>query len=144
MPEEALPITINIPCGDGEDAPRIAFSGTANGLREELGSFFGLDRKSVTALTLHEILVEVSQLARSAEAITSGLGAHVVPQAAAPTAPAPQAAPTGSPSAAILEQITACQTAEELRRLWAANQVAFAESVVMDAWKARGRTLQAS
>ncbi|MFF3017132.1 hypothetical protein [Streptomyces sp. NPDC057939] len=144
MPEEALSITIKVPCGEGETAPQVAFRGNASGLREELGSFFGLESKSVTTLTLHEILVEVSQLARSAEAISSGLGARVVPQASAPTPPAPQGGPAGSPASAVLEQIAACQTADELRRLWAANQAAFAESVVMDAWKARGRTLQAS
>ncbi|MCJ0870242.1 hypothetical protein [Streptomyces sp. AP-93] len=144
MPEEALSITIKVPCGDGGTAPQVVFSGTASGLRDELGSFFGLESKSVTSLTLHEILVEVSQLARSAEAITSGLGAHVVPQASTAAPPAPQGGPTGSPASAVLEQIAACQAADELRRLWAANQAAFAEPVVMDAWKARGRALQAS
>ncbi|MFJ3907449.1 hypothetical protein [Streptomyces vinaceus] len=144
MPEEAPSITIKVPCGEGGDAPQVTFGGTASDLREELSSFFGLDCKSVTSLTLHEILVEVGQLARSTEAIVSGLGARVVPQASAPAPPAPQGAPSGSPASAVLEQIAACQTADELRRLWAANQAAFATSVVMDAWKARGRALQAS
>ncbi|MCY0923278.1 MULTISPECIES: hypothetical protein [Streptomyces] len=145
MPEEARPIiTIKVPCGEGESAPHATFTGTTNNLREEIGSFFGLDCKSVTNHTLHELLAEVGQLAKSTEAVISGLGAQVIPQVAAPTPTPPQAAPTGSPSAAILEQISACQTPEELRRLWAANQAAFAETVVMDAWKARGRALQAS
>lgn len=142
MPEEGQSIIIKVPYGAG--ASEVTFGGTENSLREKLCSFFGLDCKSVTAHSLHEILVEVGQLARGSELIASDLGAHVVPQASPLPTSAAQAAPTGSPSAAILEQIAACRTADELRRLWVTNQAAFSDPPVMDAWKARGRALQAS
>ncbi|MGW1258441.1 hypothetical protein ACWD5Q_25490 [Streptomyces sp. NPDC002513] len=45
---------------------------------------------------------------------------------------------------ALLEQIEACRTIDELKRLWAENQAAFSDSAVMDAWKARGRVLGGS
>ncbi|MEU1309143.1 hypothetical protein ABZ419_09635 [Streptomyces cinnamoneus] len=87
-------------------------------------------------MTPGELVLEVAQLAQSASRVARGLGARVVPQQA-DTAPS-----KGEPGEnALLSQIEACNSVAKLKELWVENQSAFADPVVMSAWKARGRAL---
>ncbi|MCX2949953.1 hypothetical protein [Lentzea sp. NEAU-D7] len=44
----------------------------------------------------------------------------------------------------MLAQIDACTSVDALKKLWAANQAAFADGSLMDAYKAKGRALKAA
>ncbi|MFI1799874.1 hypothetical protein ACH427_21315 [Streptomyces sp. NPDC020379] len=98
-------------------------------------------------MTLHELVAEVSQLARRTSTVMHGFpDARVVPQGEEEGESIASARPAARQEAenSLLEQITACATVDDLRRLWATNQNAFSDPVVMDAWKARGRALAGS
>ncbi|MGI5530135.1 hypothetical protein ACQEVX_22930 [Streptomyces syringium] len=86
-------------------------------------------------MTLGELVLEATQLAQGSSHIARGLGAHVIPQQ-------PAIAPSeGTPGGTLLDQIEACESVKQLKKLWAENQSAFADPGVMGAWKARGRAL---
>lgn len=149
MADEGRSITVTIKYGRNHDDSWAVFRGGPGDIRDDITAFFSLDGKSVADLSLHELIVEAGQIAQSTTTIVKGLDARIVPQ------PAPQpsaawkraeASPVAAQSttSAVLDQIAACQNADELRRLWATNQTAFGDQAVMDAWKARGRALKGS
>ncbi|WKU46725.1 hypothetical protein Q3V23_23165 [Streptomyces sp. VNUA116] len=133
---EGRSTTVTIKYGPDSGDPQVAFQGTPGDIRGDVASFFGFDSDTCAALTLGELVLEVAQLAQGASHVARGLGARVVPQQ--PAAVPPEAQPVDNP---LLGQIEACNSVEQLKELWAANQSAFADPAVMDAWKARGRAL---
>ncbi|MEV5136233.1 hypothetical protein AB0K71_15815 [Streptomyces syringium] len=146
MTGEGRSVTVTITCGAASDDPQLSFRGATVEVHEDIASCFGFERKSVSNLTLHELVAEAGQLAQGTSAVMRGLpGARVVPhgeqQASQGDAPPVESQPTANP---LLEQIAACATVDDLRRLWATNQNAFSDTAVMDAWKARGRALAGS
>lgn len=147
MAGEGRSITVTVKYGASADDSQISFHGAAYEVYDDIVTCFGLDRNSVTSLSLHELVAEVGQIAQSTRTVMKGLGGHIVPQGGG-QAETPRDAMTPGPAQgernAVLEQIAACKTVDELRRLWAANQAAFSDPAVMDAWKARGRSLKRS
>ncbi|MEU0739274.1 hypothetical protein [Streptomyces sp. NPDC006134] len=145
-------VTVTVKSGKNHDDWWAVFRGTSYEVYEDVATFFGFERESVTNLSLHELVNEASKTAQGVATFVRELGATIVPSPK-PAAPsedpwaAAQAAPAPSheqgPASALLEQIAACQTTDELKKLWATNQQAFADQAVMDAWKARGRALKA-
>ncbi|MGW1836983.1 hypothetical protein [Streptomyces sp. NPDC002067] len=144
MTEDGPSIEVSLPFGTGADDPTVRLEGSEEAIRDAIRSFFWPDCDTLTNVSLAELVIEASRTARSASQIVHGLGARVVPaQAGAPeTADRPSPA-EHSEAKAVLEQIEACRTIDELKRLWAENQAAFSDPSVMDAWKARGRALAA-
>ncbi|PHQ49488.1 hypothetical protein BLA24_25980 [Streptomyces cinnamoneus] len=148
MTGEGRSVTVTIKCGAAQEDPQLSFRGPSAEVQEDIAACFGFDRKSVSGLTLHELVAEANQLAQGASTVMRGFpGARVVPQgderneSAQSTTPPAGHQETENP---LLEQITACATTDDLRRLWATNQHAFTDPAVMDAWKARGRALAGS
>lgn len=143
---QSVTATVDIPYGPTAGDPRVSLQGAERGVVDAIGTAFGFDRNSVSGMSIHDAVLEASRIARSAMLVTTELGGRVVPQAGEqgePSRPAATETPNGGADW-LLGQIAACNTVEELRRLWAENQAAFANPVVMDAWKARGRALKGS
>ncbi|MER5632181.1 hypothetical protein [Streptomyces nitrosporeus] len=152
MSDTQRSVTVTMKSGAGYDDWWAVFRGANHEIYDDVSVFFGLERESVANLSLHELVTEASKLAQGTSMITRELGATVVPAsqpattgedpwAAAQTTAALPAASAGA-ATALLEQVAACQTTDELKRLWATNQAAFADQAVMDAWKARGRAIK--
>ncbi|MEU7643372.1 hypothetical protein [Streptomyces huasconensis] len=132
-------MTVTINCGTAAESSRLSFNGAVAEVRDDIATSFGFDSNSVTALNLHELVAEAAQLAQGTTTVMEGLGeAHVVPH------DEDRGVPAQSPANPVLDQIAACATVDDLRRLWATNQDAFSDPAVMDAWKARGRALAGS
>jgi hypothetical protein len=141
---EGRSITVTVKYGASVDDSQISFHGAAYEVYDDIATCFGLDRNSVTSLSLHELVAEVGQIAQSTRTVMKGLGGHIVPQGGGQAETPRDAITPGQGENAVLQQIAACETVDELRRLWAANQAAFSDPAVMDAWKARGRSLKRS
>ncbi|MFI7315493.1 hypothetical protein [Streptomyces venezuelae] len=148
-------VTVTIKAGPGGDDWWAAFRGASYEVYDDVATFFGFERESVTTLNLHELVTEATKTAQGVSTLVRDLGATVVPSAqpaasgedpwaAAQASPAQPPARDQGTAASLLEQINACTSTDELKRLWATNQDAFADQAVMDAWKARGRALKAA
>ncbi|MGC4928092.1 hypothetical protein [Streptomyces sp. DT117] len=153
MSETQRSVTVTVKSGTDYDAWWAVFRGATYEVYDDLSAFFGFDSESVTNLNLHELVSEASKLAQGTALITRELGATPLPAplpaaegdpwaAASQSAPSPGPASAQGAAAALLEQVAACTTTDELKRLWASNQGAFDDQAVMDAWKARGRALK--
>ncbi|WP_327175486.1 hypothetical protein OG599_09305 [Streptomyces sp. NBC_01335] len=152
MSDTQRSVTVTVKSGKDYDSWWAVFRGATFEVYDDVTTFFGFDSETVTSLSLHELVGEASQLAQGSALITRQLGATAIPApkpAAAGEDPwvaaqATDASPAASAGAAtaLLEQVAACRTTEELKRLWATNQAAFADQAVMDAWKARGRAIK--
>ncbi|MFC9736656.1 hypothetical protein ACFVKC_01905 [Streptomyces noursei] len=137
---------MTIKYGKGHEDSWVTFRGTPGAVFEDIASFFGFDCETLTGLVPSDLVIEATQAAQGATHVVRGLDARIVPSQPAPQAGDPWTAtqePTKAQSGsnALLEQINACHTTDELKRLWAENQSAFGDQAVMDAWKARGRSL---
>jgi hypothetical protein len=158
-------LTVTIKYGKGYEETWAVFKGGTDEVREDIISYFGLMRDSVTELTLSELVVEVTSLAHGKGNIARFLGGTIIPPSEAGPDPAPAAsAPSGDPWAAVGSGAAtppAAQPAEDpnayilgeiekqsdvagLKRLWAENQNFFADPAVMAAWKAKGKALSAA
>ncbi|MGZ2360715.1 hypothetical protein LRE75_29220 [Streptomyces sp. 372A] len=152
MSDTQRSVTVTVKSGKEYDSWWAVFRGATYEVYDDVIMFFGFDSETVTNLSLHELVDEASKLAHGSALITRQLGATPIatPQAAAAgedpwaAAQATTAAPAQSAGSAtaLLEQVAACQTTDELKRLWATNQAAFADQAVMDAWKSRGRAIK--
>lgn len=154
-------MSVTIKYGKGHDDTWAGFTGSPEDIREYVISYFGLDRASVAGLTTDEVVLNATQLAHSTRNVAAALGAVAIPSSeSAASAPAqatsssgggdPWAAAAGSASSApaqpevnpLVAQIEASPTVDDLKRLWAENQAAFAaDANLMSAWKARGKAL---
>ncbi|ATI18816.1 hypothetical protein SEA_DIANE_32 [Streptomyces phage Diane] len=156
--------TVTIKYGKGYDDTWAVFKGTASEIRANILDFFGMDPETQVGLSLSSVVVNATNIAHSKGLIATALGATVVeektnepakptedPWAAASAAqssgPWPESASVPEkkedPNAYILGEIEKQTTREGLKKLWAANQSFFADSAVMDAWKAKGKSLPA-
>ncbi|WP_372407181.1 hypothetical protein [Streptomyces luteireticuli] len=130
-------ISVTIVYGKRHHDSEATFQGSQREVFQGIAAFFGLDRETLTGVTLGELVVEATALAQGATCIARGLDAHVVAQ---PTA-LPAASADGP--AGLLDRIAECSSVRELHELWAAHQAAFGDPAALDAWKARGRALAA-
>ncbi len=146
-------ITVTIKYGKGYDDSWVVFRGDAESIREDVIGYFGMDRASVAELTLSELIVNATQYAHGKTAVASTLNGAVIGhkpseaqdaqgKSSDPWAAAEQQASAQPQENPMLARIAACTTGDELRRLWAGDQAAFADAEVMAAWKARGKALQ--
>ncbi|MFE0964044.1 hypothetical protein [Streptomyces fungicidicus] len=158
---EARGITVTIKYGKGYDDTWAVFKGNAGEVRSDILDYFGIDSDSVTGLTLSDIVTNATNIAHGKGLIATQLGATVVSEE-----PAPSAKPQGDPWAAIgnstpvtiadqapasnedknawvLGEIAKKTSRAELKKFWAENQSFFADPAVMDAYKAKGKSLPA-
>jgi hypothetical protein len=148
-------ITVTVKYGKGYEESWVVFRGPSiTQVREDIIDYFGMDRASVAELTLSDVVVNATNLAHGKGNVAAALGATVIKSGPTPAAtenPASSAwaqaaqqeaeAPAENP---MLARIAATTNVDELKRLWAENQAAFAEADVMAAWKARGKALKAA
>ena len=156
-------VSTTIKNGKGYEESWHGFTGSPEAVREDIITYFGLDRESVAGLTAFEVSITAERIAHSAKNAVRTLGAtpvkpaDQVDPAAAPagdvwaqadaataeTSATPAQAPVEGPNP-LLAQIEDVTEIPALQRLWAENQAAFADAEVMDAWKAKGKALQAA
>ncbi|WLW38583.1 hypothetical protein [Streptomyces phage Verabelle] len=156
-------LTVTIKYGKGYEETWAVFKGNPDEVREDIISYFGLMRDSVTELTLSELVVEVTSLAHGKGNIARFLGGTIIPPSEAGPDPAPAASsnedpwaaassstpsapaaqPAEDPNAYILGEIEKQADVAGLKRLWAENQNFFSDPAVMAAWKAKGKALSA-
>lgn len=142
--------SVTIKSGKGYDDSWYVFRGRPEEIKAQLVDFFGIPSASVAGLSVFEVAVNCRQIAQGNESTVAALGGTIVPADTKPSQTTPgddpwaaieAGAPDESAPNPILGQIEACKTTDELKRLWAENQAAFADSAVMDAWKAKGKSL---
>ncbi len=146
-------VTVTIKYGKGYEETWAVFKGSTGEVREDILTYFGIESASVASLTLSELVVNVTNLAHGKGNVAATLGATAIPSATSEAAQAEGTDPWAAAASAstpaqpevnpIFDAIKACTTRDELKRLWAENQPQFADSAVMDAWKARGKELTA-
>ena len=141
--------------GKGYEESWHNFTGEPYDVREDIISYFGLDRESVAGLSAFEVTLVAERIAHGAKNVSRVLGGTPVPPAqqtdpAAPAgdvwAQADQASTTPAEPEGpnpLLAQIEDVADEPALLRLWAENQAAFADAEVMAAWKAKGKSLKA-
>jgi hypothetical protein len=150
-------ITVTIKYGKGYDETWVVFHGDQSEVRDDLTSFFGLERVSEAALTLSDLVVNATSVAHGIGSLAAGLGATVIDASPAVTPASPPsseaaeggadpwveaaAPPTAHPAAELLRDIADAPDVPALQLLWAQNQAAFKDEAVMRAWKTRGRQL---
>ncbi|USH44952.1 hypothetical protein SEA_GREENWEASEL_34 [Streptomyces phage GreenWeasel] len=160
---ETRGITVTIKYGKGYDDSWAVFKGTPGEVREDVLDYFGIDRDSATGLTLSEVVVNATQIAHGKGLIAAKLGATVIAEEPAPPAKpqgdpwaaigtsqpvtvadqAPASSPDQDKNAWVLGEIAKKTTRAELKKFWAENQSFFADPSVMDAYKAKGKSLPA-
>ncbi|MGW4158683.1 hypothetical protein [Streptomyces sp. NPDC004788] len=164
MSESSRSITVTIKYGKGYDDPWLVLKGRPGEVREDILESFGIERDSVTGLTLSDIVVNATNIAHGKGLIATHLGATVISEESAPPAKpqgdpwanvgsAQQASSAWSDKSAtspeqdknawILGEIEKQTNRADLKKVWAANQSFFADPAVMDAYKAKGKSLPA-
>ena len=152
--------TLTIKYGKGYEATWGVFRGdSAAEVRKQVIDYFGLEAGQVEKLSLHELALNVTKVAQGTSNMSTILGATAIgsadgslytgpphPADSQPAA-APAAAPAEEPADPLIGLKTAIEAANsvpDLQRVWAENQAAFNEhSVLMDLYKAKGKSLQA-
>lgn len=147
-------MTATIKYGKGYEAPWAVFHGSPSEVREDMVEAFGLDEEFVKSLTVSELIINVSQLALGKGNVAAMLGGVAIgpadeAQSSGPSTPAPSApAKAEEPSSQndyLLKKVAETADTKALKQLYAENQPAFAgDTVLMDAWKARGKALQSA
>ncbi|MFE9254020.1 hypothetical protein [Streptomyces sp. NPDC006879] len=157
MSESGRSITVTIKYGKGYDDSWAVFKGRPGEVREDVIDFFGMERDSLTGLTLSDVVTNATNIAHGKGLIATQLGATVISEEPAPVKPAGDpwasvgglqqaatpAAPEQDKNAWILGEIEKQKNRVELKKLWAANQSFFADPAVMEAYKAKGKALPA-
>ncbi|ATI18654.1 hypothetical protein SEA_AMETHYST_32 [Streptomyces phage Amethyst] len=157
-------LSVTIKYDKGHDATWAVFRGTPGEIRADVMEFFGMDPATQVGLSLSSIVTNATQIAHGKGLIATALGATVVEETSEPVKPpaddpwaAASAAQSSGPwpgsasvpekaedkNAYILGEIEKQTTRDGLKKLWAANQSFFADAAVMDAWKAKGKSLPA-
>lgn len=142
-------IGVTIKYGKGYDETWSTFRGLPAEIREDIVAYFGLDPEATEQLSLNELVVNATQVAHGVTTAATLLGAVVIPSSDAPAegtsvweqAAAEPAEPAVDP---IFSAIERAQNVEELKVVWADNQAKFSEPNVMEAYKSRGKELQAA
>jgi len=151
-------VSVTIKYGKGYEESWANFTGLLPEVREDICTYFGVDGESVTELTLSELVVNVTALAHGKATASSVLGAVAIPESSSPAPAATVAQSSGDQTEGhdpwtqagtepegpnpLLAQIEACTDVEALKRVWAENQAAFADTELMAVWKAKGKALQ--
>lgn len=130
---------------EGRDSTWLVFRGESiDKVRDALIGAFGMDPESVDGLTLNEVSIMATSIAKGASSAAQGLGATPVKKAAWSKAKneSAQQQPAEVKEHPMLAQIRDCGDVSSLKELWAANKAVFeAEAEIMSAWKARGKEL---
>lgn len=145
--------TVTIKYGKGFEETWVVFNGLTDEIRDDILLYFGVERESVTELTLSEIVLNVTQLAHAKGNVGKYLGGTFINQSSQSEARS-SAEPSGDPWAEagaapaqpkenpLFGLVESCATVDELKRLWAENQEAFKEDEKLTAaWKAKGKAL---
>jgi hypothetical protein len=148
-------ITVTIKYGKAYDDTWAVFKGqTANQVRDDILSYFGFD---YTEMSLHELVLNMTQVAHGGSTVTRVLDAVAVPEVTNvhvanvgnpwaglsddPTEESPAQQEEEKPFAYIYELFEKAQSPTELQRIWAQHQAAFSDENVIAAYKARGKEL---
>jgi hypothetical protein len=150
-------ISVTIKYGKGYEQTWVTFQGSGEQVRADVLSYFGMDRLKLANLTLSELVVNATGIAHGVGNVAAGLGAMVVPDAQSgvespavsasatdPWTEAANRATEAAPANPLLAEIATAATIDALKAIWARNQSAFSDSAVMEAWRAKGRSLQQS
>ncbi|MFE1842022.1 hypothetical protein [Streptomyces sp. NPDC059515] len=160
---EGRGITVTIKYGKSYEDTWAVFKGSASEVRSDILDYFGIESDSVTGLTLSDIVTNATNIAHGKGLIATQLGATVVAEEPAPPAKpqgdpwaaignsspvtvadqAPAASPEQDKNAWVLGEIAKKTSRAELKKFWAENQSFFADPAVMDAYKAKGKSLPA-
>jgi hypothetical protein len=169
---KARGITVTIKYGKGYEETWAVFNGLPGEVRADIVGYFGLDEYAVQQLTLNELVISATKVAHGApvpmprqptqaapdeaqvmQLLKDELGARPIEEPAPKSDPWADAGTAGSPPwdlpdkpavNPMLAKIEACTSVQELQRLWAENQAAFQDGALMDAYKAKGRSLKAA
>jgi hypothetical protein len=133
------------------DNPWLVFEGNVEAVREQVIEAFGMEETE--GLTLADAVVNAQRQASTTGAVANGLGGTVISKGgsawdkAKGGSPAP-AKPEKSEAEIEVERLTAevakVSTTAELQDLWARNQEAFKDAGLMEAYRAKGKSLQAA
>lgn len=148
-------ITVTLKYDKGYDAPWAVFKApSAEAVRADIISYFGLEYASVSELTLHELVVNVTNIAQGGITAATMLNAVAIPatsRAVEEQTDNPWAGlddeedeekkQEANPLAYLFDAIAAATNVEELQRVWVKNQSAFTDEAVVAAYKARGKAL---
>lgn len=146
-------VTVTVKYGKGYEEPWAVFRGLVREVREDIITFFGLDRESVAELTLSEITVNAKQVAQGKGAVASKLGGTVIssrssqdkPAATGDDAWAEADKPAEPEKSPLYDLIQGTQDVAALQRLYAENAATFkADADLMKAWKTHGKSLKAA
>jgi hypothetical protein len=153
--EEKRGVAVAIGYASGKEEPQITFTGSADEVAASLVLAFGLSEGEARA-PLGELIPVAAQKARALWLLVDQLDARPVPLAEGAPAPAPTptaqpAAPSPAPAQQQLgglnplyKAIADTPDVEGLRRLYGQHQSQFdSDPALLDAWKQRGRFLQA-
>lgn len=153
---------MTIKYGKGYEETWAVFNGQTQEVRQDILDYFGIGSVSVANLTLSELVVNVTNLAHGKGNVAALMGGVVLgsqPTEATANVPAQRtsdeaqqptsddgwgdepAAPAGNPLQPLYDAVEACADKDALKRLWAENQVAFADADLLAAWKAKGKAL---
>ena len=155
--------TVTIKYGKGYEETWAVFKGSVPGIREQIIDYFGLLRDAVAEYTLHELVINVTNLAHGTGNAAAILGAVVIPPSEAGAKPVEstggnpwaglgvgtadvavkaKAAPAAaSENQHVIDAFAKAPDVKELQKVWAANQSAFSDPAVVEAYKARGKEL---
>lgn len=153
-------VTITIKYGKGYEETWAVFRGRPDEVRDDILTFFGIDRESVAEQTLSDVVVTATSIAHGKGNVARYLGGNVIS-----SGPAQQSSgSTGSAAWAEAEQeqgsrptedvqlperhwilgaIEGASSLEELKSLYVENKADF-DSVaeLLPAWKAKGKALK--
>jgi hypothetical protein len=134
----------------------IVFHGTPAKVKEQICEVFDLDYTANHQRPLHALVLEATALFKATGNVSQSLGGTVLdPGSSAPANGAQggsgdvwdQVAKAKSepkePVDELLAQIEAAKTVAEVQQIWAENQKAFEDDKYMDAYRAKGKALQA-
>lgn len=158
-------ITVTVKYGKGYEEPWVVFKGQRHAVMSDVEAFFALDTEG---LTDHEVVVNAVKCAQGTGAIATKLGGTAISSSGASasvTGTDPWAGVNDKDTSAqgvwrqmdgngvtaeadpnkwIYEAIDNALAVGALQKLWAQNQAAFdADSKLMDAYKAKGKSLTA-
>lgn len=153
--------------GKGYEAPWLVFRGAdVDGIKAKIAASFGMESASVAELTLADVISNASKDAVTVYSVSSSMGGTVIGKTAASKTEAkpaeakagshPETSPaweppteTAAPEAEVanplLARIEDQTTVSALQKLWGANKATFdADAALMDAYKVKGKALQAA
>lgn len=161
-PFDGNDITVTMKYGKGFEDPWGVFRGTVEAVRENIIAYFGFDGAKLAGNTLNEIVVMATAHAHGMRTAGASLGATTIPRQSTSTETTGTATvETEQPAASnvwgddteadsadavnpLFAQVEAIASIDDLKRLWAENQAAFAEGELLEAYKAKGKALKAA